>query len=279
MEQAGAMPDVDGKTRLFAVFGDPIDQVRTPALINPVFARVGANVVSVPFRVTADGFDATWDVFASIANVAGIGITVPHKRSAARRCARLTPVAATVGAVNCARREPDGTTYGALFDGVGFVRGLGPHRERLRGASVMLVGAGGAGSTIAHALIEEDVADLHIVDIDRAAVESAVDMVNRESGRTIAAGAMGDASQYDVLINATPIGLKSDDRFPLSLRELDPRTLVADIASLTQETALLASARAKGCTVSDGVAMIESQIKLIAEFILGEPPGTPVDES
>lgn len=271
-----AIPNLDGSSRIYAVFGDPVDQVQTPGLINPLFARRNANVIAVPFRIGAARFDAAWDVFASVPNVAGLGITVPHKIAAAKRCDRLTAAAADVYAVNCVRREPDGTMHGALFDGIGFVRGLDAERVRLQGATVLLVGAGGAGRTIAHALSGEGVGRLHVVDIDEDAARFAADLVNRTRGGTVAMTQPLDVSVCDLLINATPAGLEPGDSFPVSLAGLRAETLVADIASLSRETELLATARQRGCTVFDGKAMLEAQIELVAGFILGLPEGTPI---
>ncbi len=269
-------PAIDGRSRVYAIFGDPVDQVRTPALINPVFHAHGVNIVAVPFRVTAAAFDRAWDVFSATSNVAGIGVTVPHKIRGAQRCQRVTPDAAAVGAVNAVRREPDGTMYGALFDGIGFIDGLGAQRSRLRAATVLLVGAGGAGRSIAHALVRQEIAKLRIADIDSAAMERAVAMVNRDAGGTVAEVGDADLADCTVLINATTLGLKPSDRLPVLLEKLDSRTLVADIASLKGETALLAAARAKGCAVMDGNAMLQAQIGLIAGFIAGLPPGASI---
>lgn len=274
-----AAPGIDGAARIYAVLGDPIAQVQTPRLINPVFARHGAGIVAVPFRVPAALFDAAWSTFAAIPNVAGIAVTVPHKRAAALRCARLTPAAAAVGAVNCARREPDGAMLGAQFDGVGFVEGLGRERARLGGAVVLLVGAGGAGRAIAHALAQEPIARIHLIDRDAAAAEAASGLADRAAGRSVASPAPLALAGCDVLINATPAGLAAGDAFPVPLDGLRPATLVADIAGLARETELLAGARRRGCAVIDGTAMLEAQIGLVAGFVAGLPPGTRIGEA
>lgn len=93
-------------SHLYPVLGDPIGQVRTPTLINPVFAAHGVNIVSFPLHVPAARFASVWDVLRVTENVAGIATTVPHKISAARRCDTLSEEAAVVGAVNT--RPPTG---------------------------------------------------------------------------------------------------------------------------------------------------------------------------
>ena len=271
------IPNLDGRSRLYAVWGDPVAQVMTPTLINPIFARHGHNLFAVPFHVTPDGFEATWHAFRAMSNVAGIGVTVPHKIAAARLCDSLTPAAQAVGAVNSVQRQPDGTMDGALFDGLGFVGGLGAGRTRLKGATVLQVGAGGAGRAIAHALAEEDVGRLAVIDRDPAAVDFTVAMVNRVTGRETATRDMPDLGACTLLINATPIGLESTDRFPVPLDSMAPDTIIADIASFATPTRLMIEARERGFVTADGNAMLEAQIGLIAGYAAGLPAGSSLD--
>lgn len=264
--------------RLYPVLGDPIAQVHTPGLINPVFARYGIDIVSVPLHVPAERFDTAWNLLRMTENVAGIATTVPHKISAAQRCDRLSGAAMAVGAVNTSRREADGTMHGALFDGIGFVNGLGDARGMLRGARVILVGAGGAGRAIAHALADMGIARLEIVDLSRQAAEATATMVDRTAGSGVARLCEGEPGEFDLLINASPVGLRPGEVFPLSLAGLGPGRHVADIASFGAGTPLLATAREAGCSVSDGTDMLEAQLGLVAGFIAGLPAGVSIDE-
>lgn len=263
------IPNLDGSSRVYAVLGDPVAQVQTPRLINPLFAERGLNLYAVPFHVPAAALPEAWRFLVATPNVAGIGVTVPHKIAAAGLCDTLTPTARRVGAVNSIQRRPDGTTHGALFDGIGFVRGLKGNRGRLSGASVLLVGAGGAGRTIADALAAEGIARLTVVDVDETARDTTINMVNDRVGDSLAAAGAASLTGHSVLINATPIGLKPEDRFPADLAALDSSVLVADIAALKGQTPLLALAEARGCETSDGSDMLEAQITLIADFATG----------
>lgn len=268
--------DINGSTRVYAVFGDPVTQVQTPRLINPIFAAAGCNLVAVPFHVTPSTLTATWAAFRQLSNIAGIGVTVPHKVAAAGLCDSLTDAARQVGAVNSIQRRADGSMHGALFDGIGFVQGLASNRSRLKGAEILLLGAGGAGRAIAHTLATETPASVMVMDRDAESVAFTVDLINEVSGGSIARKASPDAGQASVWINATPVGLKPGDEFPVDLGALTPDTLVADIASLSRETELLARARALGCVTSDGNDMLNAQISLIAGFAAGHQAGHPL---
>lgn len=265
---------ISGCSRIYAVFGDPVAQVQTPSLINPLFASKGFDLHAVPFHVTRQNFERAWHAFSAMDNVAGIGVTVPHKVAASRLCDSLTPTAAEVGAVNSIQRRADGSMHGALFDGQGFVAGLGANRSRLRQANVLLVGAGGAGRAIAHVLVGEGIAKLAVMDIDDEALSSTVEMVDRVAGKPMAQAGNIDLAAIDVLINATPIGLKSADTFPVDLDGLRHDILIADIAALARETELLKLARRRGAATSDGRDMLEAQIALIAGYAAGFEAGT-----
>lgn len=269
------IPNLDGNSRVYAVFGDPIHQVQTPRLINPIFAAAGVNIYAVPFQISADHFAAAWDAFSSIPNLCGISTTIPHKVSAAKMCSTLTPTAKAIGAVNCVQRTEDGQMNGALFDGIGFVDGLGEAKSRLLGARVLIVGTGGAGRTIAFALAEEGVSKIDLLDISAESVAFTVAMVNAFRGEECAVAADGSGRwDYDIVINASPIGVKGDGVFPMPASAIRPDMLVADIASLREETALLRAAKAAGATVSDGNDMLLAQIHLMAGFAAGLPAGT-----
>ncbi|OCJ62993.1 shikimate dehydrogenase [Agrobacterium tumefaciens] len=269
------IPNLDGNSRVYAVFGDPIHQVQTPRLINPIFAAAGVNIYAVPFQISAEQFAAAWDVFSAIPNLSGISTTIPHKVAAAKRCTTLTPTAKAVGAVNCIQRAEDGQMNGALFDGIGFVDGLGEAKSRLRGARVLIVGAGGAGRTIAFALAEEGVAKIDLMDLSAEPVAFTAAMVNTLRGEECAVAVDGSAGwDYDIVINASPIGVKGDSKFPMPASAIRPDMLIADIASLSEETELLRAANTAGATVSDGNDMLLAQIRLMAGFAAGLPAGT-----
>lgn len=270
------IPNLNGSTRTYAVFGDPVAQVQTPRLINPLFANAGENIVAVPFHVPTSLFAQAWATFSAMSSTAGIGVTVPHKIAAAQLCDTLTPTAQAVGAVNSIQRAADGRLHGALFDGDGFVAGLGDNRSRLKGAKVLMVGAGGAGRAIAHALASEGLAQLALLDLDPTSVAATIEIVNAAAQRDLAVEADLSQSDFDVILNASPIGIKGTATFPFAPERLVSSMLVADIAALAGDTPLLCAARAIGCAISDGNDMLSAQIALIAGFAAGRPAGTPL---
>ncbi|MYS41164.1 shikimate dehydrogenase, partial [Streptomyces sp. SID5998] len=125
---------ITGTTRLYAVLGAPVTQVRAPALLNPLFARLGKDAVLVPVDVAPEGLDGAVRGLGAVRNLDGLLVTVPHKPACRALADRVTEAAGLSGSVNAMRRLPDGGWEGANFDGEGFVRALRAAGHDPRGA-------------------------------------------------------------------------------------------------------------------------------------------------
>ncbi|MFC8868234.1 shikimate dehydrogenase family protein [Streptomyces sp. NPDC057148] len=254
---------ISGTTRLYAVLGDPVAQVRAPALLNPLFARLGKDAVLVPVEVGAGQLAHAVRGLTAVRNLDGLLVTVPHKTACRELADRITEAAALSGSVNALRRLPGGGWEGANFDGEGFVRGLRAAGHDPRGTSVCLAGAGGAGSAIAVALLRAG-ARVTVWDADATrAAELAARLAPHFPDRVTATSVHIDA---DLAVNATPMGLRPEDRLPFDPGALKPGTLVADIIMKPRETALLRAAREAGCAIQYGEPMLAEQIALYEEF-------------
>ncbi|WP_309235674.1 shikimate dehydrogenase [Streptomyces sp. TRM64462] len=271
---------ISGTTRLYAVLGDPVAQVQAPAMVNPLLAALGRDAVLVPVHAPADRLDEVVRGLQAIGNLDGLLVTVPHKAAVRRFADVLSPAVELSGSANALRREPDGRWHADNFDGAGFVAGLAAAGRRTAGARVVLVGTGGAGCAIAPALLDAGAARLvlHDLDHDRAAALAAR-LDTRWPGRTVcrAPGAPvdadTDADAADMVVNATPLGLRPDDPLPFEPAKLAPGTLVADIIMKPRETALLREAAAQGLPVHPGAPMLERQLDLYrAYFGFDTPP-------
>jgi shikimate dehydrogenase len=254
-----------GATRLYVIIGDPIAQVKAPGGLTREFGRRGRDWVVVPLQLTAADVGAGFSVLSRARNIDGLIATVPHKFALASHCATLSERARFLGAANVARRNADGGWHGDMLDGEGFADAAARGGCRMRGARALLIGAGGAGSAIALSLLDHGVANLaiHDIDADRRAALLAK-LADRFGDRVRQAG--GDASDVDLLVNATPIGMKADDPLPLDLAGLHAATFVGDVITVPEITALLRTARDRGCRIQTGIGMFESNIGLMADF-------------
>ncbi|MGR9202124.1 shikimate dehydrogenase family protein [Rhizobium leguminosarum] len=262
---------IEGDTRVVGIVADPIDHVQTPSLMNRLFAETNTNAVTIPLHVDTANFTSVVKSLASVQNIDGIIVTVPHKVAALALCDELGPAARKIGAVN-AIRFGRGKISGEMFDGVGFVVGLRNQGVSLRSEMrVYLAGAGGAARAIAFSLLSGGVINLAIHNRDSIRAETLVrDLAEHHPSADLRIGSP-DAFGYDLVINATSAGLRSDDPLPIDPRSLHRSATVVDIIMKPRTTPLLMAAQAIGCRVVVGESMLHAQIAALAAYVLGIP--------
>ncbi|NGO66879.1 shikimate dehydrogenase family protein [Streptomyces boncukensis] len=266
MTGVAAVPAISGSTRLYAVLGDPVAQVRAPGLVNPLFARLGMDAVLVPARVGRDELADVVRGLGRIASLHGLLVTVPHKAAVCALADTLGPAAALAGSANVLRREPDGRLTAENFDGLGFVRGLEAAGHTVDGRRLTLIGGGGTGSAIAAAALSAGAARVCVHDVDAARLTSLLSRLDeRWPGRAHAAGP-GDLRTADLAVNATPLGLRAGDPLPFDPSAVRPDAVVVDIVMEPHDTALLRRAAREGRRVHHGIHMLEQQVSCYREF-------------
>ena len=157
---------LNGKTRLFMTVGCPIGQVKSPADITHAFEARDIDAVQVPIEIRPNGIDDFFTALEFASNVDGMVITIPYKFMGANICKTLTPRASLLGAANIISRNSDGSWHGDMTDGLGFCNAVLKAGSTIKGKRALLIGAGGAGSAIGLALLDEGIGDLGIYDID-----------------------------------------------------------------------------------------------------------------
>lgn len=255
-----------GATRLYPIIGDPIAQVRSPETVTAGFAARGVDAYCIPLHVPVDRFDVIVPALLALGNLDGVLVTVPFKARMVAFVDRLGRAAKTIGAVNAVRREADGSWTGDMFDGMGFVRGVERKGERIRGRRAVLFGAGGAGSAIAYALADAGVQSIDIVDADAPKARSLVDKLRPAFPGCALAAADGMRSGIDMVVNASPVGMRPDDGLPAKIGPLDAGTLVGDVVIRPTPTALIRHAMQCGCRWVDGSDMHGGQVDALIAF-------------
>ncbi|WP_026621517.1 shikimate dehydrogenase (plasmid) [Ensifer sp. WSM1721] len=258
---------ISGTTKIFYMLAHPIAHVRTPEVINPVFAARGIDAVMVPVHFSPEDFATGWEALKGTRNLGGIVVSVPHKEQAYALSDEVDRAAEELGAANVIRRDPDGRMIATNMDGLGFLRGMLNGGRDAEGRDVLLVGAGGAGKAIAFGLAKSGSKSIRISDVDPERAEVlAADIKNRYPDQTVTAGSP-NLDGIDMLVNATPCGLHPEtDPLPVDIADLRPDILVADIIMKPRETPLLQAATARGCQVRYGAGMLDSQIELMVSF-------------
>jgi shikimate dehydrogenase len=257
---------ITGATRLYAILGDPIVQVRSPEVFTERFAAAGLNAVLLPALVPAERFDKVIPALMALGNLDGLLVTVPFKARMLPFASRLGTAAKCIGAVNALRREVDGSWTGDMFDGAGFVRGVERKGELLRGRRVLLFGAGGAGSAIAYALASAGVESIAIVDPDARRAEALAETLRHAFPDCDVAVTISMPADVNMIVNASPIGMRPDDGMPGDIGPLAAGTLVGDVVISESPTALIQYALRHGCSCVTGRDMHSGQIEAIMNF-------------
>jgi shikimate dehydrogenase len=257
---------ISGRTRLYVILGDPIAKVRSPEAFNSAFERHGIDAVLVPLECAPGDLPATVRVLKRTRNLDGLVFTMPHKAGALALVDEVSETSRLVGAINAARRGTMGRWRGDMFDGQGFVRGLVRQRHEPRGRRAALLGAGGAGRAIAFALAGAGVAAISVHDLDTAkAVALAADLQRAHPALGARAGPPR-AGEFDLLVNATPTGMKPDDPLPWPVDGLGAEAIVGDVTTKPEVTPFLAAARDRGCAIVSGRDMVEGQLGALFRF-------------
>jgi len=259
---------LNGATRVHFIVGDPIAQVKSPAGVTEVFNQRGHNAIVVPAHVAPDNLIA-WLAGTTLSqNVDGIIVTVPHKFAACDLCATTSDRARFLNTVNVMRRNADGRWHGDMFDGLGYVEAMRERGCNPAGKRTLLVGAGGAGSAIAHALVMAGVSELAIHDESTARRTTLVERLNGVQGVPVHAGS-SDPTGFDIVLNATPIGMKESDPLPIDATRLSAHMHVGCVITAPAITPLIAAARALGCSTQTGADMFGKVRDLMVTFLLG----------
>jgi shikimate dehydrogenase len=256
-----------GATRVIFIAGDPIAQVKSPAGVTRALRARGADVIVVPAQVAPADLGAFFALAERLPNVDGIIVTVPHKLAALSLCSAATARARSIGALNVARRGPDGRWFGDMCDGEGYVAGLRRVGCEPRGRRALLVGAGGAGSAIAHALIDADVASLALHEADPVRREALAARL-RAYGPVRPSVGSTDPQGFDLVVNATPMGMRPGDPLPVDAASLAPGTFVGDVVTVPEVTPLIEAARGRGCPTMTGLGMFEAVCERMVAFYL-----------
>lgn len=261
---------ITGETDLFYILGTPVRHFRAPILFNEYFAALGHNFCCAALHVLPDDLAAALALVRRVDNIRGLCITAPHKIAAAPMVDRRTEAADQAGSVNFIRRETDGSLTGHNLDGLGFLNGLRGTGFAPEGQRVLLIGAGGVARAISFALARAGVAELVIVNRDGAKAAELAAQVTRSTGlpaRAVPADTPPDPGAFGLIANATSVGMGGSGGMPLTLDGVVAGATVADVVISPQDTPFIAAARAAGCRVMAGSAMLRPQIELSETFL------------
>lgn len=269
------------KQELVAVFGQPVAENPTQAMVEAAFRHHGLDWRYLTIEVAPDHLGAAV-AGARAMGFRGFNCTIPHKVAVIPFLDELGESAALMGAVNCVVRRGD-RLVGENTDGKGFLESLRPLRDP-RGARVLLLGAGGAARAIAVELALAGARAFTIVNRTPARGRALVELLRGKVRERVGGALEATLVEWqddarapegtDIVVNSTSIGLfpDVDARVPLDLSTVRAGTVVADVIPNPPRTRLVREAEARGCRVIDGLGMLVGQGRLGIQYWTGVLP-------
>ena len=235
-------------------------------IYNPYFERAGIDAVVVPMGIKPDDYATLFRPLFQLTNIHGALITMPHKVTTVAMVDEVTPTVLIAGSCNAVLKRPDGSLLGDMFDGTGFVRGIERKGRPLKGASALVVGAGGVGSAIAASLAFAGVSALGIFDANADSADALGGRLRQHYPKLTVTTGSKDPAGFDVVVNATPLGMKAGDPMPMDVSRISPKTFVGEVVMKQEYTPFLRAAKDKGCEVQVGTDMLFEMIPAYLEF-------------
>ena len=257
---------ITGHTEFIAHLGWPTHAFKAPMIYNPYFESAGIDAVVVPMGCKSEAFAGVLRSLFTLENIRGALITMPHKVSVVDLLDDVTPTVKVAGSCNAVKRTADGCLVGDMFDGEGFVRGLLGKGLVLRGARALVVGSGGVGSAIAASLAASGVASLALYDVQAATADALASRLRTHYPAVAVDTGSKDPQGFDLVVNATPLGMNPGDPLPVDMDRLAPGTFVGEVVMKAEMTAFLQAAQQRGCRIQVGTDMLFEMIPAYLEF-------------
>jgi shikimate dehydrogenase len=264
---------ISGKTKIFGIFGHPVEHTFSPGMHNAAFKKLDMDACYVPFGVAPENLGSAVQSINAL-GLCGLNITVPHKEKVIPYLDELSEEARLIHAVNTIE-VTDGKLIGHNTDGRGFLRSL---RELAkydpRGKTFLFIGSGGAARAVAFSLALAGAKKITFRDIDMmkaaALAHDIQSKLNVEAEAISGDTLSSSASEADCLINATPLGLKKTDPLPIQNNLILKKHLIVDLVYNPPDTPLLKSAKARGAKVLPGLGMLLYQGVIAFEIWTGK---------
>jgi shikimate dehydrogenase len=261
--------DINTATQFCGVIGNPIEHSLSPAIHNAAFQKLALNFVYLAWKVDRIG-DAVRGLRA-LGNFRGASVTIPHKVAVLPFLDEVDTTARHIGAVNTIVAE-EGQLLGMNTDATGALRALREGNAPLKGASVVIVGSGGAARAIAFALAAEaEVRRLHLMGIEVDERRNLATDLRDKTGVSVEEEDLDDGGlknvlpEARVLIHCTPVGMAPKiGRSCIPPKFLHRELIVMDVVYNPRETQLLIEARTAGCRTISGLEMFLYQA--VAQF-------------
>ncbi|MGA1192982.1 MAG: shikimate dehydrogenase [Kiritimatiellia bacterium] len=255
------MNPLSGHTKPFAVLGHPIGHTLSPVMHNASIASLGLDAIYLAFDVHPDRLLEVLPAMKAM-GFGGVNLTIPLKEVAFRGLSQLDESARLLGAVNTVQFTTDGMV-GHNTDGYGFLKAMEEaFGGSLEGAKVFVLGCGGAGRAVALMAAQQGAGELMLAEVDdakRNGVASELASLHPQLKVTHAMDAVASCRDADVVVQATPVGMKQDDQPLLGAEAFRAGQRAFDLIYMYPETVFMKQAREGGAQTANGLGMLLHQ--------------------
>jgi shikimate dehydrogenase len=255
------MNPLSGHTKPYAVLGHPIGHTLSPVMHNASIASLGLDAIYLAFDVHPDRLMEVLPAMKAM-GFGGVNLTIPLKEVAFRGLSQLDESARLLGAVNTVQFTADGMV-GHNTDGYGFLKAMEEaFGESLEGAKVFVLGCGGAGRAVALMAAQQGAGELILAEVDdakRNGVASELASLHPQLKVTHATDAVASCRDADVVVQATPVGMKQDDQPLLGAEAFRAGQRAFDLIYMYPETVFMKQAREGGAQTANGLGMLLHQ--------------------
>lgn len=255
--KGGSSPEVTAHTRVLCLLGDPVEHSLSPVMQNAGILETGVDGVYVALRCDGDEVPA---LMKALARAGGGGnVTLPHKERAATVVDVPSDAVRRTGACNTFWGE-GGQIHGDNTDVEGFQRALAAFLgERPEGARALVLGAGGAARAILVGLLDDGVEEVVLLNRTVERARAVARRIGGERVRVVQAPSEIEGEGFDLVVNATRLGLSPDDPLPLDLDAVGEVGAVVDLVYGKEGTPLVRVAAERGIPATDGAEMLIRQ--------------------
>ena len=254
--------EIDGKTRLYGLLGNPVSHSLSPFIHNEGFRLLSINARYMTFLVEEKDLGSTLSTLRKI-GVGGLNLTMPLKEAALPLCDSLSKEAKLSSSVNTLIFSENGKMTGCSTDGIGFFRALEAENGAVKDKKLCLMGLGGAGKAILSRAVYTEISEIRLlqrassIEKNRAFIEK----VERETGKQILLGSYEEnlaefLEKSDILVNASNVGMREEASLIPEVKLLHKGLFVADCIYHPFETKLLSQAREAGLRYMNGLPML-----------------------
>lgn len=259
---------IAGDTQLLFMLGHPVAQTKSPALMNAWFAENQLPIALIPLDLHPRALAGFMEAIKSAPNVWGCILTIPHKGAAARHVDELSGISSCLGAVNVMRRTKAGRWAGDMLDGQAVVNALEEIDVRIQGRRVSVIGCGGAGSAAAYSIAAAGAKMLSLQDCDAQKPVVLSERLSSIFSECDILTGPTDLAAFDIVIHASPLGMRASDPLPFTPAELSPGAVVVDAVTAHSITPLIGACEAKGLRVITGNTLARVQQPLMLRYLI-----------